>query len=128
MSEIFREIKDKFGLTHGHFLTGSLTAEYMSSRSAMQALMVAENMRSIDNGIGFIDCSAIEISRADYAGLQNVVLNRHKRKQAIKFQAVKLVNALLEHVYDTMEGQRHCCTGVHLKWSGNILGFPPNKG
>ena len=54
---------------------------------------------------GFIDGTVRQISRPKYN--QRIMYGGHKRKHAIKFQAVTLWNGLIGHLSDVYEGKKH---------------------
>ena len=54
---------------------------------------------------GFIDCTIRAISRP--TEFQRVAYNGHKRKHALKFQAVMLPNGMFGHLFGPVEGRRN---------------------
>lgn len=54
-----------------------------------------------------IDGTVIEVAEQDHSGLQNVVYNDHKRKNAVKFQAIVPPHGMFWHVYGPVDGRSH---------------------
>ena len=57
--------------------------------------------------MGFIDGTVIAVARRGGAEAQNVAYNGHKRKQALKYQAVTTPDGLILHAHGPLEGRRH---------------------
>ena len=68
---------------------------------------MARKVGALENCIGYIDGTVLEIARPDDAGLQNVVYNGHKHKHALKFQAFTTADGIFYNVYGPVEGRRH---------------------
>lgn len=64
----------------------------------------------MNNCIGLIDVTVLEISLPDDDVLQNVCYNGHKRKFYLKFQAVSTSDGLLYTFYGPVEGRRQYWT------------------
>lgn len=107
LSEIFWESLDSFIDEWQHLLTSPICHTYTSIRAPLLAEKVEEKVGALNNCIGFIDGTVLEIARPDDDALQNVCYNGHKRKHALKFQAVTTADGLFYHVYGPVEGRRH---------------------
>nr|GAT45576.1 predicted protein [Mycena chlorophos] len=59
----------------------------------------------LDSIWGFIDCTIRPVCRPHH--LQRIVYNGYKKVHALKYQAVKLPNGLIGHLYGPMEGRRN---------------------
>lgn len=107
LSEIFWEgIEDFVGVWKG-LVTSPIGYRYTAEKASTLATCVAEKVSALENCIGFIDGTVIEIARPDDAALQNICYNGHKRKHALKFQAVTTVDGMFYHMFGPVEGRRH---------------------
>lgn len=71
------------------------------------ASFVAKKVGALDNCVGFIDGIVIEIALPNESALKNVCYNGHKRRHALKFQAMKGADGIFHHVFCPFEGRRH---------------------
>ena len=62
---------------------------------------------ALPNCVGFIDGTVIGIARPKGQRRRRVVYNGHKRKHALKYQAVNTPDGLMLHAAGPMEGRRH---------------------
>ncbi|CDF38936.1 unnamed protein product [Chondrus crispus] len=62
---------------------------------------------ALQNCIGIIDGTVIGIARPKGHKRQRVVYNGHKRKHALKYQAVTTPDGLILHAAGPIEGRRH---------------------
>lgn len=107
LSEIFWQTLDGFVDRNEHLITGPIGQRYTADRAVELACCMEEKLGVLDNCVGYIDGTVIEIARPSGDGLQNVVYNGHKRKHALKFQAITLADGMFYHVYGPVEGRRH---------------------
>jgi len=107
LCELFWETVEYFLEARQHLLTGDITPSYMETKVSVFAAAVSERSGALDNCVGFIDGTVIGIARPGDSGIQNVVYNGHKRKHALKFQAVTTPDGMFAHVYGPLEGRRH---------------------
>jgi hypothetical protein len=83
----------------------------------------------LDSVWGFLDCTIRGICRP--SRWQRVAYNGYKKIHAIKFQAVKLPNGLIGHLYGPMEGRRNDNTllaASHLLENCAQFAFRPGAG
>ena len=71
------------------------------------ASSIYEKYHALKNCVGFIDGTVIGIARPKGYELQRAAYNGHKRKHALKFQALNSPDGLVLHVYGPIEGRRH---------------------
>lgn len=107
MSEIFWECLERFIDNRGHLLTGEISQSFLAEKSATYAAAVYEKAKAMSNCVGFIDGTVLAIARPKGNRLQNVVYNGHKRRHALKYQAMVTPDGLILHAYGPMEGRRH---------------------
>lgn len=107
LSEIFWEAVEGFVDRWEHLVTSPISSSHIAARGPYLAQKVKYKVSALPNCVGFIDGTVIEIARPDDSGLQNVCYNGHKRKHALKFQAVTLADGMFAHVYGPVEGRRH---------------------
>ena len=67
-----------------------------------------QSQTRLDTCIGFIDVTVLGISRSKGHLAQRVVYNGHKRKHAMKYQAVNTLNGMIQHVHGP------CTSGASL--------------
>lgn len=107
LSEIFWEGLEHMLHDRLHLITGPINQEFMIEKAPIYAQSVYEKCQALTNCVGFIDGTVIGISRPKGNAMQKVAYNGHKRKHALKFQAVNTPDGLIMHVYGPIEGRRH---------------------
>ena len=107
LSEIFWESLERFIETRGDLMTGEICSEFVAERAQLYSEAVHQKSNAMSNCIGFIDGTVIGISRPGGYRMQNVVYNGHKRKHALKYQAVVTPDGLILHAFGPLEGRRH---------------------
>lgn len=70
-------------------------------------MKVKDKVSALDNCVGIIDGTVIEIARPDDVELQRMVYNGEKRKNALTFQVVNTADGMFYHVYGSVEGRWH---------------------
>ena len=73
----------------------------------MYAECVASAGSMLQYCVGFIDGTVIGIARPQASEMQRVVYSGHKRKNALKFQALITPDGLIYHASGPLEGRRH---------------------
>lgn len=107
LSEIFWEAVVHFLEANEHLLTSPISADFFQPRLARYAEAIHAKSKTLDTCIGFIDGTVLGIARPKGNLAQRVVYNGHKRKHALKYQAVNTPDGLIQHVYGPLEGRRH---------------------
>ena len=107
LSEIFWEGLESFLETRQHLIMSAIDPAFIASRASLYAEKIKDKCHALDNFMGFIDGTVIAIARPSRNEVQNVAYNGHKRKHALKFQAVTTPDGLLLHAAGPIEGRRH---------------------
>lgn len=107
MSEIFWESLEHMLHYRKHLITDSIGSDFMRQRAEMYAGKVFEKCGALTNVVGFIDGTVIGITRPKGSAFQRVIYNGHKRKHALKYQAINAPDGLMLHVAGPIEGRRH---------------------
>ena len=107
LSEIFWESIEHLLETRVELITGNISSQYLQSQAARFAEAIRDKSEGLENCIGFIDGTVIGIARPSGFDSQLVAYNGHKRKHALKFQAVNSPDGMIPHTYGPMEGRRH---------------------
>jgi len=108
LSEIFWEGMDGFLPERYGLLMGSLDGAFWRDRFALYADAVKDKSEALGNVVGFIDGTVIAVTRPGGDNInQRVVYNGHKRKYALKYQAVTTSCGLAMHLTVPIEGRRH---------------------
>ena len=107
MSEIFWEAIDHFISGRGHLLLSAVPQAYMASRFYAFNKAFSDKGGAIDKCIGFIDGTVVGVAHPKEYMRQLVVYNGHKRKHALKCQAVNTPDGMILHAYGSVEGRRH---------------------
>ena len=108
LSEIFWESLEHFMKRRECLLSSvSLIGHYMSARARIYANAIREKGGALRNCVGFIDGTVIGIARPGDSTAQSVAYNGHKRKHAIKFQAITAPDGMIVHAFGPLEGRMH---------------------
>ena len=92
----------------GNLLTSDKPAQYIAQRAVRFEDKVFEKSQGLDNCVAFIDGKVIVVSLPGGQMIdQLVVYNGHKRKHALKFQAVTNPNGLFIHLHGPEYGRRN---------------------
>jgi hypothetical protein len=81
----------------------------LQERAEYYSKVISEKGSSLDNVVGFIDGTALEIARPGGLG-QRATYSGHKRRNCVKFQAVSAPDGLILHLFGPVEGRRHDMT------------------
>ena len=93
--------------SRGHFLTGFICTTYMEPRLPFFAAAINRISKTLPNCVGFIDGTVLGIARPKRNLAQRVIYNGHKRKHALKYQAVNTQDGIIAHLHGPLEGLRH---------------------
>ena len=93
--------------THEHLIISLLNAYYLQTKLPYFADFVFQKSDALSNCVAFIDGTVIGVSRPGNSGYQHVLYNGHKRKHALKYQAVLTPDGMLLHVYGPLEERKH---------------------
>ena len=107
LSNIFWESIEQMLETRVGLITGPIQSSFICNWAPVYADAIKEKCRALPNCVGFIDGTVIAIARPRGYDVQNVAYNGHKRKHALKYQAVTAPHGLLLHAAGPMEGRRH---------------------
>ena len=91
----------------GDLIQGEIISLFIESRASLHAASVHAKTSALESCVGFIDGTVIGIARPCDSDQQNVAYNGHKRKHALKFQAVSTPDGLFLHTFGPIEGRRH---------------------
>ena len=80
--------------------------EILKDRAEYYSKVISEKGSPLDNVVGFIDGTAVEIARPSGLG-QRATYSGHKRRNCVKFQAVSTPDGLILHIFGPVEGRRH---------------------
>lgn len=111
LSEIFHETVEHVAEKWGPVLT-SWRGDLMAERAAVYAGAVAAKGAPLDRCVGFIDGTALRVSRPGNC-LQRSIYSGHKRVHCIKFQSVTTPDGLIFNLFGPVEGRRHDMTLYH---------------
>jgi nuclease HARBI1 len=108
-----------------HLITGDLHIWYLAANASRYAHAVRTKSDGLGNCIEFIDGPVLGISRPGEADTKLVAYNGHKRKHALKFQAILTPEGLIFHIAGPIEGRRHdwtlyCRSGIELQLEEKI--------
>jgi nuclease HARBI1 len=108
LSEIFLEALEEFIDKRSECIL-SLSSAQVSMRASRYADAVRKKggANALSNCVGFIDGTVIGISRPGDNFEQRAAYNGHKRKHALKFQALVAPDGLILHAAGPLEGRRH---------------------
>ena len=81
--------------------------QFIAEKASIYSAAVEKTPLVMSSCICFIDGTVIGITRPKGNMMQKVVYNGHKRKHALKYQAVTTPDGLILHAYGPMEGHRH---------------------
>ncbi len=95
------------GTTRGDLIQGDISSSFIESRASLYGASVHVKISALASCVGLIDGTVIGIARPCDSNQQNVAYNGHKRKHALKFQAVSTSDGLFLHTFGRIEGRRH---------------------
>jgi hypothetical protein len=105
LTEIFYHTLDLFYSKFGPRIQ-TWPEELLQKRAAYYSNRVIEKGAMLPNVVGFIDGTAIEITRPRGLG-QRATYSGHKRRNCLKFQAISAPDGLILHLFGPVEGRRH---------------------
>lgn len=97
---------DKFVAARGHLLLSPVPQAYMQDREMRFSKAINDKGAALDNCIGFIDGTVVGVARPKGYMQQMVVYNGHKRKHALKYQAINTPDGMILHAHGPVEGCR----------------------
>ena len=106
-----------------HLILSHIDSTFIIERSELYACAIKNKCEALDNCTGFINGTVISIDRPSRGEVQNVSYNGHKRKHALKYQAITSPDGLVLHAAGPIEGRRHvwtlyCRSGVNQSLPG----------
>ena len=104
---MFWEAIEHFWNAQKHLVTEDISQQFIAERAELYANCIHQKGKALSNCIGFIDGTVLGIARPSGSLAQRVAYNGHKRKHAIKYQAVSAPDGLVQHLYGPLEGRRH---------------------
>lgn len=107
LSEIFWEGIEHFVSNRGHLLTSYMQSDFFKQQLDRFADSIDVKSGCLQNCVGFIDGTVIGIARPFGNMAQMSAYNGHKRKHALKYQAVNTPDGMVVHLFGPMEGRRH---------------------
>lgn len=108
LAEIFREALQLFLSAQGELLTGDIPQGFFSTNAERYSQRVYGKCLALENVVAFIDGTVLGIARpGGMDSNQRCVYNGHKRKHALKFQAITTPDGLCAHLYGPEVGGRH---------------------
>ena len=84
---------------------GPINQDFMARRATSYSSAIYEKSGALRNCVGFIYGTVLSIARPKGNMAQRVVYNRHKRRHALKFQAVNSPDGLVLHLHGPVEGR-----------------------
>jgi hypothetical protein len=107
MSEIFWECVEELVGRQMHLVTSS-KVNLLASRSHTYAKAIFDRGGPLDNCVGFIDCTKIQMARPGGRGSnQRANYSGHKRFHCFSYQTITLPDGLLFSDYGPEDGRRH---------------------
>ena len=95
LSEIFWEQMECFVESRGHLIT-TLRTELLAERAELYASAIKDKGAPLDNCVGFIDCSKIQMSRPGGDGeAQRACYSGHKRMHCLVYQTITTPDGLI---------------------------------
>ena len=107
LSEDFREGLEKFLSLRKALTTDAVPQYFLNERAGRYSNAIHSKRDTLPNFMGFIDGTMIAVARPGEYKAQNMAYNCHKRKIALKYQAVTTSDVLILHAQGPLEGQRH---------------------
>ena len=106
LSEIFWEAIEQLLELRLHLIT-EMNTGFIQSRLQYYASCIFDKCGGLQNCIGFIDGTNLYIARPSLYLCQLVFYNGHKRRHAVKFQAITAADGSVLHAGGPIEGRRH---------------------
>jgi DDE superfamily endonuclease len=110
LSEIFWECLETFVIRQMHLVT-TFKAEFLRTRCRAYAKSIFDRGAALNNCVGFIDCTKIQMARPGGRGSnQRANYSGHKRFHCFSYQTITLPDGLIFSVYGPEDGRRHDIT------------------
>jgi len=110
LSEVFWEVVESLTSSKGHLLE-TFRAPLIAQRAEMYAEAIQARGAPLDNLVGFIDCTKIQMSRPGGVGAnQRTCYSGHKRFHCLIYQTVTTPDGLMFYLYGPEVGRRHDMT------------------
>jgi len=95
-----------------------ISKKFMVESSPIYADTIQQRCQALQNCFGSVDGTVIAVSRPGDHEAQNMAYNGHKRKHALRYQAITTADGLILHAYGSLEGHRHDWILLYEKWFG----------
>lgn len=91
---------------HKHLLTVEFCRTFLEMQEKRYAA-ATRKLSVLQNCIGFLDGTVLDIARPNSNAEENVASNGHKRKQALKYQTLSASDGLILHTHGALVESRH---------------------
>lgn len=110
LPEVFWQLIESLIATRGT-LVETFRADHISERAHLYAQAIKEKGAQLDNCVGFIDCTEIQMDRPGGSGsMQREWYSGHKRFHCFIYKTVTPPDGLMFHVYGPEVGRGHDMT------------------
>ena len=110
MSEVFWEVVETFQSNCAKLIT-QFRSDLRVIRAALYAQAVRDLDAPLDNCVGFMDCTKIQMCRPGGTGaFQRSVYSGHKRFHCLICQSITTPDGLMMHLFGPEVGRRHDLT------------------
>ena len=107
LSEVFWEAIECFYEKLSHLLT-TFCSELLVERAAEYASVIEGKGAPLDNCVGFIDCTKVQMCRLEGPSTnQRSVYSGHKRFYCLIYQTITTPDGLVFNLFGPVEGRRH---------------------
>lgn len=121
MCEVFYEVIESLVNNHGKLLE-TFRIPFMQQRAEMYAKAISEKGAPLDNCVGFIDCTKIQMCRpSGRNAMQKSTYSGHKRFHCLIYQTVTTPDGLLFYLFGPEVGRRHDMTLYRESGLGTVL-------
>eukprot|EP00171_Calliarthron_tuberculosum_P019568 IDg19568t1 len=126
LSEVFWEVSESLHATRGHLVT-SFRKDLFEGRAHLYAEAVRDNGGGLENCVGFIDGTKIQMCRPGGADAnQRANYSGHKRFHGLTYQTVTVPDGLIIHLYGPVEGRQpdsvmYCRSGMEHFLQENFI-------
>lgn len=110
LCEVFWEVVESFVEARKHLLE-VFRSGLMGRRAEIYSAAIKERGAPLENCVGFIDCTKIQMSRPGGSGaIQRSCFSGHKRFHCLVYQTVTTPDGLMFNLYGPEVGRRHDMT------------------
>lgn len=110
LCKVFYEVIESLVEEHGHLLE-TFRLPLLAARAETYAKSIKEQVVPLDNCVGFIDCTKIQMSRpGGRCALQRSVYSGHKRFHCLIYKAITTPDGVMFYMYGPEVGRRHDMT------------------